>query len=151
MENMQRAPHPDALDDLIGDLHYKAGWNFELHDMNRGQNSSGLTLDITIRTPDSYDEDRQIEVHHLFPVPPAAYDARSWRRWLFEQILLVERHEAMEFFRFPIWDWDDERCRSVEIVERPYAPSHGPGNDPYVIRELGTTEDQHTTFRGERF
>ena len=72
---------------------------------------------------------------HYFPVPPAAYDVRSWRRWLLEQVLLVERHEACEFFQL--------------AGDRPYAPSHGPGNDPYLIRELGTDEDVRTSFRGE--
>ena len=33
--------------------------------------------------------------------------------------------------------------------EHPYAPSHGPGNDPYMIREVGTVEDQRTSFTGE--
>jgi len=74
-------------------------------------------------------------VNHYMPVPPAAFDERSWRRWLFDQCLLVERHEAMEFFAI-----DDER---------PYAPSHGPGNDPYIVREVGTETDQRTSFRGE--
>jgi hypothetical protein len=68
-------------------------------------------------------------------VPPAAYDRRSWQRWLFEQFRLIESHEAAEFFQIG--------------GERPYAPSHGPGHDPYMIREVGTVEDQRTTFRGE--
>lgn len=33
------------------------------------------------------------------PVPAAAYNEQSWTRWLLEQILLVEKHEAMEFFK----------------------------------------------------
>jgi hypothetical protein len=35
-----------------------------------------------------------------------------------------------------------------EHVTRPYAPSHGPGNDPYMVREVGTTIDQRTSYRG---
>ncbi len=58
------------------------------------------------------------------PVPPAAYNERSWKRWLFEQILLVERHEAAEFFQV---DGD-----------RPFAPYHHDGNDPYIVFELST-------------
>lgn len=67
--------------------------------------------------------------------PPATYDQRSWRRWLFDRILDVEKHEAMEFFQV--------------AGRRPYAPSHGPGNDPYMIREVGTDTDQRTSFRGD--
>jgi hypothetical protein len=33
--------------------------------------------------------------------------------------------------------------------ERPYSPSHGPGNDPYFVREIGTELDQKTSFRGQ--
>lgn len=151
--NRQTAPYPTDLETLISELEYKPGWQFELLNINRGQGSIGLTLDILLFTVDSYgDGHQQIGVHHYFPVPPAAYDSRSWRRWLFEQILLVERHEAAEFFRFITHDVDAEtRTMSFEVVDRPYAPSHGPGNDPYVIREIGTVEDQRTTFRGERF
>lgn len=68
-------------------------------------------------------------------MPPASYNRQSWRRWLFEQVLLVERHEACEFF--------------VVDGERPYAPRHGPGNDPYVVVEYAKDEDRRTSFRGE--
>lgn len=153
MKNTQEAPYPTILEELIEDLSYKSGWRLTLRQgLDRGQGSVGLTLDILIHTPDSYNENKLIGVHHYFPVPPAAYDYRSWRRWLFEQILLVERHEAAEFFRFITHDVDAEtRSRPFEIVDRPFAPSHGPGNDPYLIREVGTIEDQRTTFRGDRF
>lgn len=130
----QEAPYPVALADLLSRLTYKAGWAFRLADLDRGQGSEGLTLIINIVGPDSYHPERLISVNHYMPVPPAAYDARSWRRWLFDQIQLVERHEACEFFAI---DGD-----------RPYAPSHGPGNDPYLIREVGTDADRRTSFRG---
>jgi hypothetical protein len=132
----QEAPYPDALEELVGGLEYKAGWVFRLYpDLNRGQGSSGMTLVITITGPDSYHPEKQISVCHYMLVPPAAFDVRSWRRWLFDQILLVERHEACEFF-------------SID-GDKPYAPSHGPGNDPYLVREIGTDEDRRTSFRGE--
>lgn len=135
---VQFAPYPDELAALLGRLTYKPGWHFELRDLNRGQGSTGLTLDITITTLDSYDITETRRVSHYFPVPPAAYDQRSWRRWLFEQILLVETHEAMEFFTLDLG----------EGFIKPYAPSHGPGNDPYLIRELGTELDQRTAYTG---
>lgn len=138
----QTAPWPADLADLIDRLRYKAGWDFRLESIDRGQMSFGFTLIVTIDTPNSYNEAERRRVAHFMPVPPAAFDRRSWQRWLLEQVLLVERHEACEFFRLagddPRGSWD-----------RPYAPSHGPGNDPYMVREVGTEADVRTSFRGE--
>jgi hypothetical protein len=131
----QTAPHPALLEELVAGLTYKAGWDFAVRDLDRGQGSQGLTLCIRIVTPDSYHPETLRRVMHYMPVPPAAFDVRSWRRWLFEQILLVERHEACEFFQVG--------------GARPYAPHHGPGNDPYVVFELGTDEDVRTSYLGE--
>lgn len=135
MTMMQEAPYPEVLAELVLGCRYRPGWEVELAHEDRGQGSKGLTLVITTATVNSYRPEQPIYVNHYFPVPPAAYDQRSWQRWLFEQYLLVEQHEAMEFFQ-------------IDGV-RPYAPSHGPGNDPYMIREVGTDEDRRTTFRGE--
>jgi hypothetical protein len=112
--------------------------------VDRGQGSEGLTLIITVDTVNSYHvaEGERIRVQHYMIVPAAAFDGRSWQRWLFDQVLLVERHEAAEFFRIGRDGWNGQR--------RPYAPSHGPGNDPYMIREIGTVEDVQTSYRGER-
>lgn len=145
-EMRQVAPYPEALERLVARLAYKPGWTFALRDMDRGQGSEGLTLDIVTLGYNSYhpEQGENYRVHHYMLVPPAAFDERSWRRWLLEQILLVERHEACEFFRF---EWEDRLDRVID-VERPYAPSHGPGNDPYLIREIGTDEDRRTSFRG---
>jgi hypothetical protein len=133
--NTQTAPFPTELAELVQSCRYRPGWTVELTDMDRGQKSAGLTLIIMTATVNTYRPDENIYVNHLFPVPPAAYDTRSWRRWLFERFHDVELHECAEFFQ--IGD------------ERPFAPSHGPGNDPYLIREIGTDVDQRTTFRGE--
>jgi hypothetical protein len=44
-----------------------------------------------------------------------------------------------------------EACEFFKIGEhRPYAPHHGPGNNPYTIFDHGTREDAETTFRGEK-
>lgn len=133
--NQQTAPYPQELHDLVSGLTYKSGWRFHVNDdLDRGQGSRGMTLVINITGPDSYNHAKVVSVNHYFPVPPAAYDDRSWTRWLFDQVLLVESHEACEFFTIN--------------AEKPYSPSHGPGNDPYLIRELGTDEDRRTSFRG---
>lgn len=147
----QYAPWPQELEDLVAAVSYKPNWMFTLdRHLDRSQGSVGTTLTINIVTPDSYHPERLTSVNHLFPVPPAAFDYRSWRRWLFEQILLVEKHEAMEFFQV------EEHGRFVTEgdkyqtwIVRPFAPSHGFGQDPYLIREIGTVEDQKTSFRNE--
>ena len=36
-------------------------------------------------------------VVHYFPVPPAAYNEESWKRWLLDRLIEVETHEACEF------------------------------------------------------
>lgn len=132
----QAAPYPETLASLVDRLRYREGWRFALADLDRGQGSAGLTLIITTLGTNSYHPDEtDYRVNHYMPVPPAAFDERSWRHWLFEQLLLVERHEAMEFFQVG----DD----------KPFAPSHGFGQDPYLVRELGTEADRRMSFRNE--
>jgi hypothetical protein len=132
----QEAPYPHELTYLVGKLSYRPGWTFDLLNLDRGQGSTGLTLIITTRGADSYHPERGdgYRVHHYMLVPPASYDRRSWVNWLFEQLLLVERHECAEFF--------------VIGGERPRAPAHGPGNDPYLMLDYGTDLDRRTSFTG---
>jgi len=144
----QTAPYPDELADLVSRLEYRPGWTFDLLDKDRGQGSKGLTLIITTRGYDAYHPDRGegYRVHHYMLVPPASYNRRSWLNWLFEQCQLVEKHECMEFFTL-VTKGDGER--TPDFVERPFAPAHGPGNDPYLVLTYGTDIDQRTSFRGE--
>lgn len=137
-QNTQSAPYPRELADLVQKMTYRPGWKFYLEYIERGQGSEGLTLKILSCGYDTYNPDRgeTYRVWHYMPVPPAAFDRRAWQRWLLEQLLLVERHEACEFFQIN--------------GERLFAPNHGPGRDPYVILELGTAEDAATSFRGDR-
>ena len=129
------APWPTTLEMLVSRLVYKPGWTFSLRHIDRGQASVGLTLVVRTMNPDSYHPEEHKPVLHYMIVPAACYDERSWRRWLLEQLFLIERHEACEFFQID--------------GERPYAPHHGPGNDPYIVFEHGTDEDVRTSFRGE--
>ncbi len=133
----QVASYPYILAKLMSGLAYRPGWTFDLEDLDRGQGSEGLTFIVTSLGYNSYHPDRgeTYRVNHYFPVPPAAYNEQSWRRWLLERLMEIERHECCEFFQIR--------------GERPYAPHHGPGNDPYIVFEHGTDLDARTSFRGE--
>jgi hypothetical protein len=132
----QTAPDPLELHALVAQTTYKPGWRFSLSTMERSDDGcAGLTLTIRTETRDSNPPHGITHVRHLFPVPPATYNRTSWQHWLFEQIRLVESHEAAEFFK-------------VDGV-RPYAPLHGPGWDPYLIAEIASADDARLTFRGE--
>jgi hypothetical protein len=140
----QAALDPAPLRYLVERLSYRDGFKIWLaDDCDRGQGSQGLTLIINISGKNSYPPHEFVSVNHLFPVPPAAYDHRSWRRWLFDRLGDVELHERCEWFTV-------HDSPGSEHTVKPYAPSHGPGNDPYLVRELGTQADVETSFRGER-
>lgn len=147
----QEAPYPEALDELVSQLRYRQGWTITLDDRDRGQGSVGLTLCVLIDTEDSYHPDRRRQVMHYFIVPAAAYDRQSWQRWLFEQCRLVDTHEACELFRLVTKGEFVKRdgTTSDEYIDRPYAPNHGPGRDPYVVFDYATDEQRRTSFRGE--
>lgn len=130
----QEAPYPTALLDLVKNLRYKPGWTAWLaDDYDRGQGSVGLTLIIQITAPDTNDPAKTVHVAHFMLVPAASYTSDSWRNWLFEQILLVEKHEAMEFF------WIG--------AQQPFAPNHGQGEDPYRLVQVTTQAERSKTFR----
>ena len=117
----------EILADLVAGLTYKPGWKFELQDVDRGQGCSGTTLMISATVPDSWNPDESVGFLHLMPVPAAAYNRESWQRWLLRQVLDVETHEALEFFKV---DGD-----------APFFPSHAPGWHPYDVRESISRED----------
>lgn len=124
----QEAPWPKALEQVVGEITYKAGWRVRLIDRSRSESSRGLTLDIIAPTIDSYGDGIQTRTtRHEFIVPAAEYDERAWTRWVFERFVDVETHECMEFFKL----------RGL----RPFAPHHGDGRNPYSIIERGSTAD----------
>lgn len=127
MRNRQVGPDDaaDILAALVPRITYKPGWSFELSEISRGQGCEGLTLLISFTAPDSLGDGETTGVH-LMPVLPAAYDEESWLRWIFEQVQMVETHEAMEFF-----------CVDGK---QPYFPEHGPGRNPYVVATIKTAE-----------
>lgn len=134
---------------LVDALAYKPFYEFELIEQyDRGQGSVGTTLVITITTANSYNEGQMRRVAHLFPVPPAAYVRSSWQRWLLDRILDVEQHEACEYFRIHVDEDGNLAGHASGYAQHPYAPNHGPGHDPYTIRELTTEEDRRTAYTG---
>jgi hypothetical protein len=135
--NTQTAPFPTELAELVAGMSYRPRWRFSLEHVDRGQGSEGLTLVIVSQGYDTHHPERgeNYGVVHYMPVPPAAFDRRAWVRWLLDQLLDVETHEACEFFR-------------VDGAQ-PFAPNHGPGRNPYAILELGTAADAATSFRGD--
>lgn len=139
----QEFPYPTELADLVVALGYKPGWEFDLRNQLRDEPAApgvppaaGLTLVITIECPNAYNHDQPRRVRHYMPVPPATFGRRSWRRWLLDQIIKVETHEACEFFEVT----EVVPCDDEFVVERvhPFAPHHGVGEDPYTIYEVGT-------------
>lgn len=153
-EMRQVAPYPVPLVNLIATLRYaRPGADrlqFHLGDLDRGQGCAGLTLTITRHGPDAYNPERFLTVNHYFPVPPAAYGLADWRRWLFDRISDVERHERMEWFAFlPQNITEGSTPEDPECWERPYRPVHAPGFDPYVVHDPATEVARRTSFRGE--
>lgn len=167
--NRQDAPYPVILEDLVSKLVLEPGWTVGLSERTRDTGSPeqgrGLTLSITTLSFDTYHPERGriYRVIHDFPVPPATYNAQSWTRWLFERYLDVLRHEGMEFFalaqpciceadKLNLRHGDDKFTHRSDCAAqqpyRPYAPNHGPGNDPYVVREETTDLDRRTQFTG---
>jgi hypothetical protein len=138
----QTAPYPEVLARLVAQLRYRPGWIFQLADIVRDPEdthqgeAAGLTFTVITKGFDSYnvEQGETYRVSHHFPVPAATYNAASWCRWLFDCLLRVETHEAMEFFQ--VGD------------ERPYAPTHGPGDDPYVVHDYATDTQRRTQFTG---
>lgn len=134
----QEAPYPVILEQLVDELAYRPGWRFNLQDIDRGQGSKGLTFIVVSLGYDTYNPERgeSYRVQHYFPVPPAAFNEASWRRWILDRLLELERHEAAEFLQI--------------AGDRPYAPHHGPGNDPYVIFDHADPDDVRVRFDGTR-
>lgn len=173
MEEMrQYAPYPTVLAWLVERLRYRPGWTFHLKDIERdsadthGAAAGGLTfIGITGSTyydpeapdgqkrryegaMDAYKPGVERPVYFYFPVPAATYNQESWTRWLFDRLLEVERHETMEHFALEFEIQTEEGERYGTSLERPFAPAHGPGDDPYVIHEYANEVKRRTSFRG---
>lgn len=121
----------DILRSLVERVRCKPKWSFRLKDED-----GALRLVITVSGFDSSKPNdlMPMTVSHFFPVPMATYNEKSWQRWIFEQCRGVENHELGEWFRVD--------------SEWPFAPLHGPGEIPYLVREFRPPEDALMTQDG---
>ena len=119
----------DILRSLVKRTRCKPNWLFKLEDRE-----GVLRLCIIVVGPDSRIEGEEIQVSHFFPVPIATYNEKTWRRWMFECCRRLENHELGEFF--------------MVDGERPFAPLHGPGEDPYTVHEFRDEVDARTRQDG---
>ena len=161
----QVAPWPSELEELVKTFRYKPGWHFALvedldrdfeptdHDRERPI-GHGTTLVITSLTYNSYGkkdfegnyigeysykDPPDYRVNHYKIVPAATFNEAAWKRWILDQCLEVEQHEACEFSRW---------LQSDGTSERPFSPTHGPGCNPYVVHEYSSDAQRRTSFRG---
>lgn len=101
------------------------GWQIYLGTDN--EEGKHPCLHIVSCTPDSYHPERMMRVNHSFLVPPATYNARTWKAWIFECVMKVWRHEVGEMLLFD--------------GVREFAPHHGNGEDPYMTWHIGDLRD----------
>jgi hypothetical protein len=119
----------DTLILLVEKIKCKPGWSFKTT-----TEDGFLLLVITVNGHDSYNAENRLRVNHYYPVPEATYNEKSWLRWIFERCRGVENHELGEWFTI------DGR--------RPFAPLHGPGEDPYTVHEYRDPIDAQTIQDG---
>lgn len=139
--NEQYAPFPEELVDLVAVLKTPPEVMHvvlvdEVRDevsQGRGK-AGGLTLEIRVHSDDGYGGGIR-RVRHLFPVPAATFNRLSWTRWLFDRLEDVRRHELCEYFEVDGF--------------KPFAPLHGPGDNPYVVHDWSTDEQRRTQWTGE--
>lgn len=100
--------------DLVAGLAYKPGWTFKIG------GPLNTMLCVFARTPDSNNPARERTTQHMFQLPEGfeSLPDRVVIRWAFESLLLAERHECGEFFRFD--------------GHRPFLPNHQDEGSPYV-------------------
>lgn len=121
----------ELLTKVVADARCFPNWSFRLVDED-----GALRLVITIKGHNNYQPEQPFTVSHYHPVPITTYNEKSWRRWIYEQCRRSMTHEIGEALRFG------------EEELRPFAPMHGPGEDPYTAHEIRTERDALTTQDG---
>lgn len=119
----------DILSRVVSEARCLSGWTFRLV-----KEAGNLSLSIQIDGTNNYDRSEPFAVSHVHPVPATTYNENSWRRWVFEQCRRTMNHELGESLSF--------------AGVRPFAPMHGPGEDPYTVHEIRPEADALTTQNG---
>ena len=122
----------EQLKKIVSETKCKPGWAFSV---GPGEGLSWV-LFITIDGHNNYAAEEPFIVTHCHPVPETTYNEKTWRRWILEQCIRTMNHELGEALRFG------------PNEERPFAPMHGPGEDPYTIHEIRSEQDALTTQNG---
>jgi hypothetical protein len=131
------APWPEELEDLVGRARCHTGWGFELVDSDWDDGAvSGPRLLITVRSVDAYHPERPRGTVFLYAVPAVTFNRAAWQRWLWDRIIDTHRHESGEAFGF-VYERQTADGSTVTVMERPFAPFHGPGRDPNRNIEVG--------------
>lgn len=118
----------DILRKVVREARCFPNWSFKIHDED-----GALRLVIRIDGHNNYTKEPFV-VCHFHPVPETTYNEQSWRRWVFEQCRRTMNHELGEALNFD--------------GIRPFAPMHGPGEDPYTVHEVRPELDALTTQNG---
>lgn len=121
----------DVLRKVVSEAKCFPNWSFRIVDED-----GALRLVIKIKGHNNYDHDEPFIALHYHPVPITTYNEQSWRRWVFEQCRRTMNHEIGEALNFD--------------GVRPFAPMHGPGEDPYTTHEIRSEQDALTTQNGSK-
>lgn len=120
----------NILRKLVEEVSYKPGWELKIV-----EEDGALRLKMTDwQCVDAYNPGVSFPLSHFHPVPIATYNEKTWKRWIYEQCRRTENHEIGEWLR-----WGDDR---------PFAPLHAPGEDPYTVHEFRDNVDAQTTQDG---
>lgn len=124
----------DLLERIVNETNCKPGWTFRLI-------YEGGAPRLVIKIYDTHNYTGEpYRIAHYHPVPICSYNTKSWRRWIFEQCIRTMNHEIGESLRFGL-EGDANQVR-------PFAPMHGPGEDPYTVHEWRTEKEALTVQDG---
>jgi hypothetical protein len=130
-------PWPVELEDLCSRLRYHQGWSARIED---GTHDDGLVtgprLVIYVHSVDAYHPEKRRSTSFHFPIPACTFNRASWARWLRDRLNDVHAHENGEALGFA-YERPDSDGNTVEVIERPFAPLHGDGEDPHRPYEAG--------------
>lgn len=127
-------PTYDILRKVVREASCFSNWSLRVEDESKHIDVEYPRLVIRIEGENNYTHAPYI-VDHYHPAPSGVtYNEKTWRRWVYDQCLRTMNHEIGEALVFN--------------GERPFAPMHGPGEDPYTIHEIRSEADALMTQNG---